>query len=102
MLCVDKRTGKEAYKHDFPANANQQLTQSLLVSGNSEKKGVDLTMQQTAVTLKFTDDPQPPSQTVGKSAPTPAGGKTARPIWNWLQKTFGRIMDESSRGEDDH
>jgi outer membrane protein assembly factor BamB len=91
VLCIDKRNGRTAYKHEF-----SQVTQNLLVTGDVEKRDVDLTMQQNAVTLRFTDDPAPPPSAVGKSAQPPAGGKTVHAIWDSLQKTFGRIMDESS------
>jgi predicted glycosyltransferase len=48
--------------------------------------------------LTFTDKPLPSSSAVGsKPGEPPAGGKTANAIWDSLQKTFGRILDESSQ-----
>jgi outer membrane protein assembly factor BamB/tetratricopeptide (TPR) repeat protein len=96
LLCIDKRTGRAAYEHEFPG----AMTQSLVVTGDAEAKSVDLTMQRTAVTLKFTDNPIPSPPAAGTGEP-PAGGKTVHAIWDSLQKTFGRIMDESSQ-EDEH
>jgi hypothetical protein len=95
VLCIDKRNGRTAYAAKF-----NDVTSVFVITGDAEKKTVDLAMQGETVTLKFTDNPIPSSSAAGKSAEPPAGGRTVRAIWDSLQKTFGRIMDGSNQDSD--
>ena len=55
VLCIDKRNGRTAYKAEFSDNAGL-----LDITGDAEKKTVDLVMQRDTVQLTFTDKPLPP------------------------------------------
>ncbi len=93
VLCLDKRNGRTVYAHEF-----SRPSPALIITGDAQQKTVDLTMQRDTVTLTFTDKPLPSSSAVGsRPGEPPAGGKTANAIWDSLQKTFGRILDESSQ-----
>ena len=95
VLCIDKRNGRTVYAQDFVRTGNV-----LGITGDAEKKTVDLTLQRDTVTLRFTDKPLPPSSAVGSKTGEPAGGKTVRAIWDSLQKAVGRIFEESEQEED--
>ena len=51
-LCIDKRSGKKAYKSSF-----KNQTGIFNITGDPDKKTVDLTMHQNTITLTFTDKP---------------------------------------------
>ena len=65
LLCVDKRSGQTVYQGQFNTPIG-----IFGVRCDSEKKAIDLIVQNDTVTLKFTDEPTPPPS---------AGGRTAQP-----------------------
>jgi hypothetical protein len=96
LLCIDKRTGRRAYKGEF---INQ--TGILEITGNTEKKAVDLVMQRDTVSLAFTDKPPLPVPAPGKQAAASSpGGKTMRAIWDSFRKMLDRLVDESDSDDD--
>jgi hypothetical protein len=93
LLCVDKRNGRIAYKADFPNSAGP-----LDVTGNAQKKTVDLVMPNKIVTLTFTDKPLPPEPaTDGRDIDSPKARGAAGDLWNSMQKTLERLLDRAGR-----
>ncbi len=96
VLCVDKRTGRTAFEKAFG-----NTTGLFEVTGNPAKKTVDLTMQQSTVTLTFTDKPiPPPSAADAKPAKPSPTKKTIRSLWDSVQKMFGQGDDDAGREDD--
>ena len=58
VLCLDRRTGKEAYKGNVPYSYN-----SIEISGDAEDKTVTLNMHRSSILLKYSDNPASPSKT---------------------------------------
>jgi hypothetical protein len=96
VLCINKRNGRTAFEKTF-----DNTTGLLDVTGNAAKKTVDLTMQQSTVTLTFTDKPIPPPSAVkaAPGKPSPAG-KTIRALWDSVQRILNPSDDESGREGD--
>ncbi len=91
LLCVDKRNGRVVCNQDVPIYAGL-----LDVTGDAEKKTVDLVMQRSIVRLTFTDKPwPPPSASDGQPADSPQGRGAEGGLWNSMQKTLGRLIDEA-------
>jgi hypothetical protein len=68
------------------------------VIGDAEKKTVDLVLQRGIVRLTFTDKPWPPlSASDSQPDDSPQDRGAAGGLWNSMQKTFGRLLDEASR-----
>jgi outer membrane protein assembly factor BamB len=96
VLCIDKRNGRTAFQKTF-----DNATGLFEVSGDAAKKTVDLTMQQTTVTLTFTDKPlPPPSATNAPSDKASATKKTIHALWDSVQKVLGSGDDQSGREGD--
>jgi outer membrane protein assembly factor BamB/tetratricopeptide (TPR) repeat protein len=91
IRCIDKRNGKTAFRKKY-----ENATGIFHVSGDAAKKTVDLVMQQSTVTLTFTDKPIPPAPAKGKAS---RGDKTVRALWNSVQKFLGRGDDDSEDEE---
>jgi outer membrane protein assembly factor BamB len=87
LLCVDKRNGRIVCNQDVPSYVGL-----LDVTGDAEKKTVDLVLQRSIVRLTFTDKPWPPSTTDVRAADSPqaAGG-----LWNSMQKALDRWIDQT-------
>jgi outer membrane protein assembly factor BamB len=89
LLAVDKRNGRTVCKREFV-----NRTGALDITGDVEKRTVDLAMQREAIRLTFTDKPMPPpSPTDGEPAKLPRDGNAAGALWDSLQKTLGRMLD---------
>ena len=90
ILCIDKRNGRTAYKAEFVNNAGL-----LDITGDAEKKTVDMVMQRNTIRLTFTDKPIPPASEAGQQpAKPPQERNAARALWDSIQKMLGRSMDE--------
>ena len=95
LVCVDKRNGRIAYKKDFANHAGV-----LDISGDPEKKTVDLVLQQETIRLTFTDKPLPPSSAAEfEPAKLPPGSKSVRALWKSMQKVLGGPLGESDEDE---
>jgi tetratricopeptide (TPR) repeat protein len=92
ILCIDKRNGRVAYK-----GTTVNPTGVLDVAGNAKKKTVELTMQNEAVTLKFTDEPLPPIAT--NAVKSPGKNNAVQALWNSVQKVLGPA-DEAEQEEE--
>jgi outer membrane protein assembly factor BamB/tetratricopeptide (TPR) repeat protein len=80
VLAIDKRNGRIAYKAAFSNNMGV-----LDISGDAEKKTIDLVMQQNTVRLTCTDKPlPPPSQT-----PKASKNKTLGDLWESVRNMLG-------------
>ncbi len=82
VLCIDKRSGRTAYKGEL-----NNPTGIFHVVGDGEKKTIDVVMQQKTVRLTFTDKPIPPPAAAGaKPAKPPAKSNPARALWDAHQE----------------
>jgi len=85
LLCVDKRNGRKVYEEEF-----SNLTGVFAVSGDLEKKTIDLTMQHTTVKLTFSDKPLPPlSEAKSSPAGSTSGSENLRALWNAVLRALG-------------
>jgi outer membrane protein assembly factor BamB/tetratricopeptide (TPR) repeat protein len=92
LLCIDKRHGRVVCKQDVPIYAGL-----LDVTGDAEKKTVDLVLQRSILRLRFTDQPWPPAATGGQSGDASAADSTPGGLWKSIERTLGRLIDESSK-----
>jgi outer membrane protein assembly factor BamB/tetratricopeptide (TPR) repeat protein len=89
VLGIDKRSGRVAYKNDFPRPSG-----FFNVLGNAEDKTVNLTMQYQTVTLTFTDKPPLPpekQEEAAKNAQQPRAN-ASRALLKSLEKTMGQML----------
>ena len=96
VLCVDKRTGRIAYKAE-----STNPTGVFTVVGNPEKKTVNLNLQRNSIVLTFTDKPIPPGPPPGSEPPAAEkkGSNTTRELWKSVRRIFGQ--DDSDSDEED-
>ena len=73
ILCLDKRTGREICREEFPDSAN-----TLCFVGDSQKKTVDLQFRKLTIRLTFTDKPLPETEE-GRDDSTKETSKTEGP-----------------------
>ncbi len=91
LLCVDKRNGRVVCNRDVASYVGL-----LDVTGDAEKKTVDLLLQHSIVRLTFTDKPWPPSSaSEGRSGDAPPEGRAPDGLWNSMRKTFDRWIEEA-------
>jgi hypothetical protein len=84
LLCVDKRTGRKVYDKGLASS-----TGTFDVVGNPQQHSVELRLQQTTITLAFTDKPLPPSPAEGDKGTNEAGQlDPIRAIWKAVEKAI--------------
>ena len=97
VLCIDKRNGRVAYQEDF---VNQPGVLSL--TGDIEKKTVDLVMHRKTVKLTFTDEPLPP-EAAAVDEPDDRPDRETNPIrslWKSIQRAFGPLNGVETEEEE--
>ena len=93
VRCIDKRNGRTAFKAEY-ANQNNIFD----ITGNPEKKAVDLILQRQTIRLTFTDKPlPPPSSSDGEIAKKPQDSKNTGDFWNSVQKAFGGLLGDAEQ-----
>jgi outer membrane protein assembly factor BamB len=95
VLSIDKRNGRVAYKASLPNSIGM-----LDISGDPQKKTIDLVMQRDTVRLTFTDKPwSVPSATETKPKKPSGLAKELGDLWKSVQETFG-IEADDAEGEE--
>ncbi len=88
VQCIDKRNGRTAFKAEYP-NQNNIFD----ITGNIDKKTVDVVLQRQTIRLTFTDQPlPPPSPSDGEITKKPSTTKASSDFWNSVQKAFGGLL----------
>ena len=65
ILCIDKRTGRWAYKQEDYSNS----TSVFELTGDPKTHSINMGMRQTTLQLTFTDKPMPPPTETGEEEP---------------------------------
>ncbi len=97
ILCIDKRTGREVFREQF-----RGATNSFRLVGDPEKRTVEIELQQTTVTLTFTDQPPAPKTDQDDAPETQSdatqkwGPGPARALWKAIRAAISGAPSESN------